>query len=166
MVRIKRVIARFIINNFLSCTRFFKVKRALLNFAGLNIGKKTKVVGPIDFGNNIKVTIGDNCWIGKNLSLDGDGQVIIGNNVDIAPHVIFNTGGHIIGEMERRAGRGVVNKIRVGNGTWIGTKVVIINNTNIYDGCVVAAGTVINKSIEKDNVLIAGVPGNIKKNLN
>ena len=87
MNKITRLIVLFIINNFLSCTRFFKIKRFLLSLAKIEIGKNTKVVGPLNFGNKIDITIGDNCWIGKNLSLDGNGEVIIGDNVDIAPQV-------------------------------------------------------------------------------
>src|SRR4051794_5541777 len=101
-----RVMVLFIINNFLSYTRFFELKRKLLLSANIEVGKGTKVVGPLYFGNSIKVKIGKECWVGKELSLDGDGEVIIGDNVDIAPHVTINTGGHEIGTTERRAGEG------------------------------------------------------------
>lgn len=165
MNRIKKYFTLFIINNFLSCTRFFNIKRRLLLWSGIEVGENSKIVGPLKFGNQIKITIGKNCWIGKGLNLDGNGEVIIGDNVDIAPHVTFNTGGHYIGTKERRAGEGIVTKIEVGNGTWIGTRALIINNTKINDGCVIAAGSVVNKGINKDT-LVAGVPAKLIKNLN
>lgn len=164
MRRLNRRIIVFIINNFLSCTRFFKLKRHLLRLADIQVGEGTKVVGPLNIGNVLKLKIGKNCWIGKDLNLDGNGEVIIGDNVDIAPHVTFNTGGHYIGDKERRAGEGLVTKIEIGNGTWIGTRTLVINNTKINNGCVIAAGSVVNKDICEDT-LVAGVPAKLKKNL-
>ncbi|MFE8701748.1 acyltransferase [Cytobacillus sp. FJAT-54145] len=154
-----------IINNFLIGTRFFKIKRNLLKIAGVSVGHNTKVVGPIYFGPKINIQFGENCWIGKNLNLDGNGFVKIENNVDIAPHVVINTGGHIIGSEERRAGQGISSSIRIGVGTWIGTRVTIINQVNIEQGVVIAAGSVVKDSIP-ENVLVAGVPAKIKKYLN
>lgn len=163
-MKLKRIIVRFIINHMLCCTRFFKIKKILLKFCGIEIGRNTKVVGPIYFGNSISIKIGDNCWIGKNISFDGDGKVYIGNNVDIAPNVVFNTGGHLIGSSKHRAGKGIITEISVGDGCWIGTGALIVNNTTINSGVVVAAGSVVIKNIP-NNVLIAGVPAKIKKEL-
>nr|WP_106783612.1 DapH/DapD/GlmU-related protein [Lysinibacillus timonensis] len=154
----------FIINNFLSFTRFFELKRKLLISTGMEIGSNTKIVGPIYFGTDIKVKIGSNCWIGKNLNIDGNGQVEIGDNVDIAPHVIINTGGHKIGDKGRRAGDGVIFNSKIGDGSWIGTNVTIVNGANIGESVVVAAGSVIIEDIRNDT-LAAGVPAVVKKEL-
>lgn len=154
----------FIINNFLSFTRFFELKRKLLISAGIEIGSNTKIVGPIYFGTDIKIKIGNNCWIGKNLNIDGNGEVEIGNSVDIAPHVIINTGGHKIGYKNRRAGAGVIFNSKIGDGSWIGTNVTIVNGANIGKSVVVAAGSVIIEDI-RNNTLVAGVPAVVKKEL-
>ena len=153
-----------IINTFLCGTRFFEIKNFMLRLCNVKIGDNTKIVGPIDFGTSIEIIIGDNCWIGKNFYCDGNGKVIISNNVDVAPHVVINTGGHVVGDSDRRAGPGIDNKIIVKSGTWIGTRATIINNTTIGSGVVVAAGTLVNKEIN-DNVLVAGVPAKVKKYL-
>lgn len=162
MVRFKRIIVLFLINNFLSFTKFFGIKNYLLNFAEVKVGKNTKVVGPIYLGNCIDVTIGDECWIGKNIQLDGNGKIVIGNKVDIAPNVIINTGGHEIGNLDRRAGKGILNEIIIENGTWIGTRATIINNIKIKEGAVIAAGSIVNKDVEKNN-LVAGNPIKVKR---
>lgn len=155
--KIKRSVARFIINNFLSSTHFFRIKRSLLIWASIEVGTGTKIVGPIYFGNVINIKIGKNCWIGKNINFDGNGTIIIGDNIDVAPHVIISTGGHRIGDEIRRAGKGIVNTIIIGDGCWIGTNTTIVNNTSIGSGCVIAAGsTVIRDS--SPNQLLAGVP--------
>lgn len=162
MKRVKRYIILFIINNFLSCTRFFKIKRYLLSLADIKIGKNTKVVGPIKFGSQINIKIGDNCWIGKDLNLDGNGEVIIGDNIDIAPYVVINTGGHKIGDRKRRAGDCIVNNITIESGTWIGTRATILNNIKIGESSVIAAGSIVIRDVDK-NSLMAGNPAKIKR---
>jgi len=164
MNTLKRIIALFIINHFLCYTRFFSIKRKLLIWSGINIGSGTKVVGPIYFGGVIDISIGKECWIGKNFNLDGNGYVTIGDYIDIAPHVVITTGGHLIGDEIRRAGKGIVNSISIGNGCWIGTNTTIVNNTTIGNGCVVAAGSVVINDSEP-NKLLAGVPAIPKKDL-
>lgn len=156
-MKFKRIIARYIINHFLCCTRFFGTKCKLLKWAGLHIGSNVRVAGPIYFSNVSNIKIGDNTWIGENFNIDGNGDVSIGKNVDIAPHVVINTGGHIIEGKEHRAGEGIVNNILIGDGTWICTRVTIVNSISVGSGCVIAAGSVVIADVE-DNTLVAGVP--------
>ncbi len=56
-----------------------------------------------------------------------------------------------------------INKIEIGNHVWIGCNVIILKGSKIPDGCVVAAGSVVTKAFEKENVLIAGNPASIIK---
>ncbi len=163
----RSLLVRFVlfwVNNVFNGSRFFGIKRGLLRLLGVKIGKGTKIVAPVYFGPSIAITIGENCWISMNVFFDGNGAVILGNNIDIAPHVVFNTGGHEIGTPTRRAGKAKVCTVTVGDGTWIGTRVVIINDVNVSEGVVVAAGAVVHKNVES-NVVIAGVPFQIKKRL-
>lgn len=140
----------------------FEKKRKLLNAIGFEIGEGTKIVGPIFCTG--KLIVGENCWIGKNFFVNGNGTVTIGNNCDIAPEVIFQTGGHIIGNKERRAGNGEVYNQFVGDGCWIGHRSTIIKNTAIGDACVIGACSLVNKNIPS-NVVVAGVPAKIIKEL-
>lgn len=153
-----------IVNVILKGTRFFKIKNFLLNLIGIKVGINTKVVGPLYIGFINNLSIGDECWIGKNFSLDGNGSVHIKNNCDIAPNVVINTGGHEIGNSDRRAGRGLRFSTTIGSGTWIGTNVTIINGANIDNSSIVAAGSTVVKDVEK-NTLVAGVPARVKKEL-
>ena len=100
---LKRRTALFLVNHVLTGTRpcFFETKRRWLNSIGYSIGEGTKVVGPMECYAKLKV--GRNCWLGKNLKINGNGTVEIGDNCDIGPEVTFQTGGHQIGTSERRA---------------------------------------------------------------
>ncbi|WP_278627203.1 acyltransferase [Thomasclavelia cocleata] len=160
MNKIRKLIYLFFINKFLSTTRFFKLKSYLLNSCGIKVGKNTKIVGPLFIGSQVDLIIGDNCWIGKNLHIEGNGKVIIGECCDIAPDVMIITGSHEIGDKFRRAGKGTMFKVVIKNGCWIGSRATIFGNVSISEGSVIGAASLVNKDIEK-NVIVAGVPAKI-----
>ena len=161
--RWKRKINTFLVNRVFVGTnpKFFEFKRKLLNSIGYEIGKGTKIVGPIYIGGKLK--IGENCWIGKNFSINGNGSVTIGDNCDIAPEVTLQTGSHVIGGSERRAGNGYNGDI-IGNGVWLGVRTTILNDVVVGDSCVVGACACVNKSVE-NNKLVGGVPARVIKDL-
>lgn len=159
---LKRILVGYMVNHLFAGTRFFPLKRKLLRSIGCQIGENTKVVGPLY--NTGKLLIGDNCWIGKNLTVHGNGTVRIGDNCDIAPDVTFLTGGHRIGSAEHRAGPGETYQIAVGNGAWIGARATVTMNTAIGDGAVIAACACVIRDVP-DNTLVGGVPAKIIKEL-
>lgn len=159
---IKRRYYLSLVNKKYAGTKKFEKKRKLLNALGCEIGEGTKIVGPIEFYG--KLIIGKNCWVGKNFKVNGNGNVTIGDNCDIGPEVTFQTGGHEIGPAERRAGRGTTFSQHVGNGTWIGGRVTILNNTKIGDSCVIASCACVTKDVE-ENSLVGGVPAKLIRRL-
>lgn len=154
----------FLVNKVLDGTNptFFPIKAKLLRSIGYIIGNNTAIVGPIICTG--KLEVGDNCWVGTNLVIRGNGTVKIGNNVDIGPDVTFLTGTHKIGDVRRRAGEGCNSIITVGDGCWIGAKSVFLNTITIGRSTIVAACSCVNKSV-LDNTLIGGVPAKVIKNL-
>lgn len=162
---IKHRFCIFLVNHIYSHStkaRSFEKKRKLLNAIGYQIGDGTKIVGPIYCTAQLK--IGKNCWIGKNFTVNGNGSVQIGDNCDVAPDVAFQTGGHLIGSLERRAGTGINHNIKVGNGVWLGARSTIVNTVNIGNSCVVAACACVVKDVP-NNCLVGGVPAKIIKEL-
>lgn len=161
---IKRLIFLFLVNKIFVGTRNFSfpIKRKLLISIGIKIGNNSKIVGPIECTGTL--IIGDDCWIGKNFKVNGNGKVIIGNRCDIGPEVTFQTGSHQIGNRKRRAGEGVKLEQNVGSGTWIGGRTTILNNIVIGNSCVIAGCSCVVKDIE-DNILVGGVPAKIIRRL-
>lgn len=159
---INRKFIFFLVNYIFAGTRFFGIKRFLLRRIGFQIGHGTRIVGPLFSTATLKV--GDNCWIGRCLSVNGNGLLVIEDNCDLAPEITVLTGGHTIGNENRRAGEGETYQIVIGNGTWVGARSIILNNTQIGSGCLIAAGACVNKDIP-NNVLVGGVPAKIIKEL-
>lgn len=154
----KRRTYLFLINHVFVGTARFEIKRRLLNSLGYKIGEGTKVVGPIECYADL--TIGRDCWIGKNFKVNGNGTLVIGDNCDIAPEVTFLTGGHKVGDKHRRAGLGESYTITVGNGVWIGGRSTLLNNIYVGNGSVIAACACVNKNV-KENELVGGVPARV-----
>ncbi len=159
---IKRRTVLFLVNHVFVGTKCFEIKRRLLNKIGYKIGEGTKVVGPIECTGHLSV--GKNCWIGKNLKINGNGSVRIGDNCDVAPEVTFQTGGHRIGSRDRRAGEGLTFHQTVGSGTWIGGRATVLNNTNIGSGCVIAGCACVIHDVD-NNLLMGGGPAKIIREL-
>ena len=161
---IRRYVCIFLVNSVLRGTnpRYFEAKRCLLNAAGLELGEGTKVVGPIFVQGHLKT--GRDCWLGKNLVVNGDGFVTLGDNCDVGPEVRFQTGGHKIGSADRRAGEGVVYSIAVGSGCWICAGSDLIGGSNVADSTVVAARACVVGDIP-ESVLCGGVPARVIKKL-
>lgn len=161
---IRRRIALYFVNEVYAGVnpKHFERKRRLLNWIGYSIGEGTMIVGPIECYGSL--TIGRDCWIGKNFKINGNGNVTIGDRCDIAPEVTFQTGGHQIGDASRRAGKGLICSQKVGNGVWIGGRVTIIGDTTIGNSSVIAGCACVVNDVE-DNVLVGGVPAKIIRRL-
>lgn len=116
-----------------------------------------------DIGSYIR--IGDNVGIGEFAYLGGAGGLKIGDNCIIGQYFSCHPENHLFDNAETLIKeQGVVRKgIKIGKNCWIGSKVTILDNVQIGDGCVIAAGAVVHKSFPP-NTVIGGVPARaIKK---
>lgn len=152
---VKRALTLFLVNRVLAGTRCFGAKRRLLNGIGHSLGLGTSVVGPV-FLTGTLIT-GEDCWIGRNLQIHGNGTVRLGKRCDLGPDVTFLTGGHTIGGKNRRAGPGERYEIRVGDGCWIGARCTLGRNVSVGRGSVIAACAGVFRDVPP-NTLAAGLP--------
>lgn len=143
---------------------FFGAKRFVARVAKISIGHAASLNGHSLFYGHGRIIIGTETWVGPRCRFyTGDnGDVLIGSNCDIAPEVVFVTGSHEIGSAKRRAGKGYCLPIVVEDGCWIGARVMILGGVTVGRGSIVAAGSVVTKSIPA-NSLVAGIPAKDKK---
>lgn len=110
------------------------------------------------------ITIGDNVFIGHFTKfLNGGAKILLGDNIDVSSNVLFITGSHELGDPNvQSAGKGNAFDISVHDGVWIGASVTILGGVNIGKGAIIAAGTVVHKSVP-EKVIVAGSPMKVIK---
>lgn len=111
--------------------------------------------------------IGNNVGIGANSFLGCAGGVVIGDDTIIGNFVSFHSENHNF-ELKNIPIRlqGVTRKgIVVGKNCWIGAKVTILDGTVLGDNCIVAAGAVLTGKNYGSDVVIAGVPARVIKEI-
>ena len=141
-------------------------KRILLKLGQIDVGKSVSVCGRGWIYGRGLLVIKDNTWLSPGVIFYThlDAPIVLGSNCDIGPAVEFITGGHIIGSSTHRAGVGTANSIVINDGCWIGAGTRILGGVNIGRGVVVAAGSLVICDVPP-NVLVAGIPAQIKKKL-
>ena len=147
-------------------SRLFIVRNWLLRCAGVDLADDTCICGGGWIYGRGQLRIGNGSWISPRCVFYTHQKALIhiGQRCDIGHSVEFIPGGHRIGTAWRRAGEGIALPIEIGDGCWIGARSVILGGVRIGAGSVVAAGSVVTRDVP-DNVLVAGVPARIKREL-
>ena len=153
----------------------------------LNLGAYSEIYGlcqnPLDIGDNFtlgdfskiectgvlrnvgeKLVIGNNVGVNHYCFLGVRGDIYIGDNVIFGPGVKVFSESHKYDRLDipiKLQGE-EKGKTSIGNDVWIGANVTILSNVNVGDGCIIAAGSVVNRSFPK-NSIIGGVPAKLIK---
>lgn len=125
------------------------------------IGEKTTLIA------NETLTIGDNVVITRNCYIAQlGGPITIEKNVLIGDYTRVHSINHTYKERETplHARDHVRNKIHIQENAWVGSGVMIINNTTIGKGSVIGANAVVNKNIP-DFVVAVGIPAKVIKKI-
>lgn len=108
-----------------------------------------------DYGYNI--SIGKNFYANYNCVILDCAEVLIGDNVMLAPSVSIYTAGHPIDATKRNEGWEYAIPVTIGDNVWIGGNTVINPGISIGDNTVIGSGSVLTKDIPM-NVIAVGNP--------
>lgn len=113
-----------------------------------------------------KLIIGNGSHIGDFTIIDLVDDVTIGNGVALGPNCTLYTHDHRYEDKSVPAWKGgIVHKpINIEDGAWIGSGVTILPGVTIGKRAVIAAGSVITKSVES-NTIYGGVPAKLIKKI-
>lgn len=88
------------------------------------------------------VTIGEGCYFGwENIVNTTDGHHFLHNGAEGCMH----------------------GEVKIGNRVWVTTRCIVGKSVVIPDGCVLAQGSIVQKSFDGSNLLIGGVPAKVIK---
>lgn len=114
------------------------------------------------------IIIGDQCSLGEYNHLSAINNITIGNGLLTGRFVIISDNNHghftaedltlIPGERELVSKGGII----IGNNCWVGDKATILGGVTIGNNVIIAANSVVTKSVP-DNSVVAGVPAKIIK---
>jgi len=131
----------------------------------VNIGAFSQVIISTSFNNLGEfIKIGDNVGIGEFSYIGGGGGTTIGKDTIIGQYFSTHPENHNFSDKSFLIReQGTTRKgISIGENCWIGAKVTILDGVTIGNGCVVAAGSIVTKSFERNEV-IGGIPAKVIK---
>lgn len=107
-----------------------------------------------------RIRIGNRVFINSGVVLFSALEIVLGDDVAIANEAyVVDTNSH--GVEGRPASSAPV---RIGNGTWIGARAIVLPGVRIGSRCVVAAGAVVSRDVP-DETLVAGNPARVVREL-
>ena len=112
--------------------------------AQINIGKNTRIHGTCIHAFK-RIDIGQDCLIAANCQ-------------------IFDSNGHNSLPNERRTNNGEAKEIKIGDNVWIGANSIILPGVSIGSNSIIAAGSVVNKSVPSEHIA-GGNPAKLIKRI-
>ena len=117
-------------------------------------------------GNSSIVTIGKKfgCQGCSIIVNDDRNEVIIGENCMFSWNVqIISSDGHSIYDTDTKKILNLSNSISIGNHCWVGSDVKILKNVHLADNTIVGANSLVTRSCNMSNVILAGNPAQVVK---
>ncbi len=156
IIRIKTIILELwlMILRFVGFIPIHFVRKFFYFISGVNLHLDSTIHIGANFFNPSNVSIGHDTIIGDHCFLDGRAPLTIGNHVGIASQVLIYNDEHDINSPDYGNSFGPVT---IGDYVFIGPRAIILPNTKIGKGAVVAAGAIVTKDIP-DYEIWGGVP--------
>jgi acetyltransferase-like isoleucine patch superfamily enzyme len=132
----------------------------------VKIGNNVTIYPDVTFWGDGEIAIGDNVDIGNGtiiFSSKRGGGVNIDNNVAIAAHCYIIDSDHGMNMSDLIRNQELVSdKIYIGNDVWIAENCTILKGSVINDGAVIGAKSLVNNEIESYGIAV-GVPAKVIK---
>lgn len=142
----------------ISIIPFNALRVALYGLFFRRIGTGASFLMRIDVRKPKNISVGNHSVIGRRVVLDGrGGELIIGDNVDIAQDVNIWTLEHDVNDPHHSA-KG--DKVIIEDHVWIASRATILPGVKIGRGAVVASGALVCRDVP-EKAIVGGVPAKV-----
>ena len=128
----------------------------LLRSAGVKIGNNSSIGSGVNILTS-RLVVGDNVRIGVGSRINNYAQIEVGEWVRMGSEVHLETATHKIiktGPYRRTTGDEIYKPIIIERGCMIYARVMILPGVVIREGCVIGAGSIIDRSTEKNGLYV------------
>ena len=153
--RVNRFAAGHLVSN--------SVRQLIYRSNGLVFGKGVSVRPGVYFRSR-DIVIGKESAINIDVVFDNRSGVIIGERVGVGIGTLFLNTDHDTGDPDRRAGVGRHAPVKIEDGVFIGSRVIVFPGVVIGKGAVVGAGSVVTTSLESHGLYV-GSPAKLVRKL-
>jgi acetyltransferase-like isoleucine patch superfamily enzyme len=142
---------------------FVALREVLGELTGEAIDPTVRVLPPFhtDSGRNLR--FGRNVFVNHGCTAMDLGGIDIGDDVMLGPNVQLISSGHPLDPATRRS-RITKGPIHIGRGVWIAAGATVLQNVEVGEDAVVAAGAVVTRDVAP-RTLVAGVPARFVRSL-
>ena len=112
-----------------------------------------------------EIIIGERNAFSNNVAIVANERITVGNDCQIGDLVaIYDCDFHEINPATRNRSAGPTGPVSIGNNVWLGSRVMVLKGVSIGDNSVVAAMSVVTKSIPA-NCVVAGIPAKVIRSI-
>jgi acetyltransferase-like isoleucine patch superfamily enzyme len=140
---------------------------------GATIGQRVRFRSPLVVHNSNpergsyykRLTVGDDCYLGRDLFLDLQDRIVIEDRVTVSHRVMILT--HTDAGTSPLKDQSIPNSqapVIIRRGVYIGANVTILEGVEIGESSVVGAGAVVTRSVPPSTI-VAGVPARVIKSV-
>jgi len=143
---------------------FDNIRFIIFRLAGVKVKGKCTIWGPLTIrpiGGAKNIEIGKGSFLNTEIRFGvPKDKVVIGENVQVGPRVMFETVNHGLKYVPGEGRGGWTKPIVIKDEVWIGAGSIITQGVTIGRGAVVAAGAVVTKDVP-ENTVVGGIPAKI-----
>ena len=146
---------------------------SILRYFGAEIGEGVRIQAPFMIHNAdqtepiyTNLTVGNDCYIGRDCLFDLMGKISIGNKVTISHRAVLNTHTHA-GKSPLKNKQLKVSKgdIKILDGAYLGSNVTVLECVTIGSNSIIGASSLVNKDLPS-NIVGFGIPCKVQKEIN
>lgn len=139
---------------------FLRLRGWLASFFFKKCGKDLRLGRDLTFYNSSQMFLGDHIYIAKGNWFSAGSEIRIGAEVIFGPQSVISASNHTKMDGSFRYGAPNRAPISIGRGSWIAGNCTITAGSQIGEGCLIAANSVVSQQVPADS-LYGGVPGKI-----